>query len=129
MCARGSRCGYLANYGNITQGFQRSRSSGEEGCADICGALGGTLSFPSLILIAGGSLGGRGVGSESGLGKFVGPTVLLSLTHTHTWRRILSQSHKVLLSDLLPLVRLMGEQHPVLLSEWHLKFDLNLLIF
>lgn len=84
MCARGSRCGYLANYGNITQGFQRSRSSGEEGCADICGALGGTLSFPSLILIAGGSLGGRGVGSESGLGKFVGPTVLLSLSHTHT---------------------------------------------
>lgn len=125
MCARGSRCGYLANYGNITQGFQRSRSSGEEGCADICGALGGTLSFPSLILIAGGSLGGRGVGSEAGK---VCWTDSFTLSHTHT-RRILSQSHKVLLSDLLPLVRLMGEQHPVLLSEWHSKFDLNLLIF
>ena len=81
MCARGSRCGYLANYGNITQGFQRSRSSGEEGCADICGALGGTLSFPSLILIAGGSLGGRGVGSEAG--KVLLDRQFSSLSHTH----------------------------------------------
>lgn len=53
-CVRASRHGYFANYRNITQGFPERRSSaGRE-----CGGLGGTLSFPSLILITGGGGGG-----------------------------------------------------------------------
>lgn len=69
---RGSRCGYLANYRNITQGFQIVAPVGRTGRSRIHGALGGTLSFPSLILITGELFEGRK--SPRRLGKFVEPT-------------------------------------------------------
>lgn len=86
-----SRCGYLANYRNITQGFHELFQWGGGGCGFIHGALGGTLSFPSLILITGELL--EDTKSPGGLESLLDQQFTLSYKcHKHVTRHFVSHA-------------------------------------